>query len=315
MSTVYIHIGYPKTATTSIQKFLIDNRHYLYDLGYHYPLTGIVRRSGTYQSPARYGHSNLSWELAGLSCCDSHAGSWAELVRELNALRPENVILSNEGFAMHNNQNKLEQIALIKDYLSCHEVKIVVYLRRQDRWIESFYSQFVKASRLNSSTIKEFVSQQSELLNYYDAMIKWAEVFGENNIIVRDFDKEKKHGIYQSFLEAINLKLSKADFEKFNIEKTKNISPTIKSIHVLILYNDLFVKTGLIPKRFARLIGFKVFIENSLIQHLIAMIPDIILPNELLSQNDKDELMAKYQAGNRLIAQKFLGDDQHSLFD
>ena len=38
MRTLYLHIGTPKTATTSIQMFCVDNESVLKKLGYSYPI-------------------------------------------------------------------------------------------------------------------------------------------------------------------------------------------------------------------------------------------------------------------------------------
>ncbi len=56
MTTVYLHIGIPKTGTTSIQSFLFNNRDQLLEAGILYPLT---RRSEQCLTGA-YGHHKLS---------------------------------------------------------------------------------------------------------------------------------------------------------------------------------------------------------------------------------------------------------------
>ena len=58
MRTLYVHIGTPKTATTSIQMFCVENQEILNEQGYSYPLLEF-----TYPHVAnrRNGHFLVGW--------------------------------------------------------------------------------------------------------------------------------------------------------------------------------------------------------------------------------------------------------------
>ena len=55
MKKLYIHIGLPKTATSSIQNFLFENRQLLNQHGYHYVNTGLNKDLQC--------HHDLIWKL------------------------------------------------------------------------------------------------------------------------------------------------------------------------------------------------------------------------------------------------------------
>jgi hypothetical protein len=56
MTTVYLHIGMPKTGSTSLQKFLFANRIQLLEEGYLYPITDTKKIGQIWD---RYSHIPL----------------------------------------------------------------------------------------------------------------------------------------------------------------------------------------------------------------------------------------------------------------
>ena len=72
MATVYLHIGLPKTGTTSIQNLLWDNRTLLEkhsicypDLGFRYPHVGYLRNAHFLISSCKTDPNNESEVLVG----------------------------------------------------------------------------------------------------------------------------------------------------------------------------------------------------------------------------------------------------------
>ncbi len=45
MTTIYLHIGMPKTSSTYLQKILFDNREILLENGILYPVSGMRHNS------------------------------------------------------------------------------------------------------------------------------------------------------------------------------------------------------------------------------------------------------------------------------
>ena len=72
-------------------------------------------------------------------------------------------------------------------------MKIIVYLRRQDKFIASNYVQAVKAFPFTKDDFEVSVltSLHKDAHNYYEHILPWEEAFGAGNIIVRPFERER----------------------------------------------------------------------------------------------------------------------------
>ena len=145
MTTAYIHIGTHKTGSTSIQYFLFKNRQKLSEQGFLYPLSGIPKKN-------LFGQHHLSaafLEHLQLNTYNPNAGGWEEVISEANAVPDKNIVISSENFCLP--RFDIEQIYKIREYLSHYTVKIVIYLRRQDKYLISQYRQFIGANKYSDS--------------------------------------------------------------------------------------------------------------------------------------------------------------------
>nr|WP_145924031.1 hypothetical protein [Halomonas elongata] len=120
--------------------------------------------------------------------------------KKIQDLPAKNVIISHENYSW---LYKESQIKGIRDALKSvsDEVKIVVYIRRQDslavsqkqegtKWIDCSLAYGHELSPLPKKLTKE----AERYLNFYDKLNSWAKFFGEENIIVRAFDPNKLVG-------------------------------------------------------------------------------------------------------------------------
>lgn len=110
MTTIYLHIGMPKTGSTSLQKFLFTNREKLLRQGYLYPVTvaGITKKGIR-------NHNNLVHSIVkNYSHGDNKVGVWENIKMEINTIKPKNVIISAEDFNIYKNFKNSNIIALTK---------------------------------------------------------------------------------------------------------------------------------------------------------------------------------------------------------
>lgn len=220
MATVYLHIGAPKTATSTLQHVLEKNFQHLLNNGVLYPRT--------------VGHGNAHHTLV----CDllkAHRGqtmpdiwygniprgeAWSLLESEMEHHEAviHTVILSSELFfgQVH------ELDAILKDVASRlvrHDVRVIVYLRRQDQLYSSFYNQDVKGIRQWSSSAYQFY-QTHQMFEYgYHSVIKiWSDAFGKENIIIRPFEAGQwPHGsIVQDFCDSLGILSLRGSAEENN---------------------------------------------------------------------------------------------------
>ena len=119
-----LHFGIHRTGSTSIQRNLAANREVLKQHGFLYPhIEGVVSPQSL---PAK-----LNVEAASLK-------RLFRKVEKQATQETHTVILSSEDLCTLGNYKFLEDIPQKFD------VRVVLYLRRQDLWLESWYNQHVK---------------------------------------------------------------------------------------------------------------------------------------------------------------------------
>ena len=177
---IFLHIGIHKTGTTSIQKFLWDNYESLLSEGFLYPKEIAVD----------YAHHKIPWSLAERFKQNSIAKKATlnfNLVLKLKTIlesnKAENIIFSSENFCFFTPDEIKNLFLMLKD----HNVQILLYVRSQDRLIESEYIQRVdqsecpeKRSFYQFINVSKFVLPQS---NYYNLIVKWKIFFPNIKIL------------------------------------------------------------------------------------------------------------------------------------
>lgn len=184
MSQFYIHIGAPKTGSTFLQKLLTNNYEALRDLGLLYPRS--INRG--------YGHHDLAFLAAG-GYPEWATGQDKSLSELMLALAEEvsgydgSILLSSENFFIYPEPDRLMEQLESYDVLRGREVKIVVYVRRQEDALESWYNQIVKAQGYTRSP-HDCIDEYFDLWDYSAQLGKWEAVFGRGNIIVRPYESK-----------------------------------------------------------------------------------------------------------------------------
>ena len=116
-------------------------------------------------------------------------------------------------------------------------VKVLVYLRKQEKFLLSAYIESIKqGSYLN---FKEYIDKKLDLVDYYDLLSLWSSLFGKDNLIIRVFEKDKLKGnIFEDFLSSAGIQ----DTRKFNVNIAKyNVSPPVKTINFLRYLNSISI--------------------------------------------------------------------------
>ena len=188
-----IHIGTEKTGSTSIQRFLRANR-------------GVLRQHGLLTS-SRLGHRSQV-ALAVASLPDKPT---TRLHRRLGLLRPDDVdtyrasrrralarevrgaegtlLLSCEQLSTlpRNEHDVGRLVSWLGDLVD--DVGIVVYLRRQDSFLVSLYSQSLKLGGTASLSVpSEAEAGAGSKYDYWALVSRWAAVVGAENVHVRVFE-------------------------------------------------------------------------------------------------------------------------------
>lgn len=304
MSTVYIHIGTPKTGTTALQNFLCRNRETLLSQGFLYPLSG--RR--IHPISGHYSHHNLAWALSQAKAYNPEFGNWEDLLKEIKSAPLENIVISSEQFCKLN----FNHISLIKKHLSEYETKIIIYLRRQDEFLKSYYFEEIKRGCYWDS-FNKYIETKSELLDYYNLIESWQKVFGKNNIDVRIYEKQQlKYGLIDDFLKSINLTLDENEREDI---KQQNVTPSLKVVKLMRFLNAIAVgKMPMPPSRMRKLYSRLLLdIDNIVLSRIVEKIPNFVLGDELIPIPGIN-ILNEFKESNQKVAQEYLGRQDGKLF-
>lgn len=178
--TLFLHIGYHKTGTTSLQSLLNQNAAALREIGIYYPDTiGDGKRN--------YFHKHLQLFI-DLKVAHDERGDIAAPVRAmarriLDSGSPA-AIVSEESLAGLS-EPVLDRLAELREDFN---VKVVAVLRRQDGFLQSFYHQSIHYQG-ETRDFPNFIRDSPwQRIHYDTAMTNWADRFGAENIHVLSYD-------------------------------------------------------------------------------------------------------------------------------
>lgn len=171
--TLYIHIGAPKTGTTSFQYLMAENRKRLLKNGIYYART----EHELFYSKSQHRYLFVAANAGNAAARDA----LAEEIAEHQA--PKNVI-SEENFSWGADA----QAAYLEPLRSKFDVKILLLVRRQDELAESLYVQMIRGGYTGS--FETFVSDSAVkgILDYLSLANIYSEAFGQENVIVRKYE-------------------------------------------------------------------------------------------------------------------------------
>ena len=235
MATLYLHIGMPKTGTKAIQLFCVANKTALERQGYCYPLFRWKYKkanrlhNGIFLQQKQ--SNNLLWRM------------YMDYVIRLLTKYP-NVILSDEELW------RLTKLypSIILDSLKAEAVrhsfdlKVIVYLRRQDQWLNSQWAQYIRENNpvIRNQSFSDFLSWADEYwsLDYYEQLKKIADIVGKKNLIVRVYDRIEfiEGDVVQDFLAILGISMD----DNFIIaEENPNASQIDNILEIRRIINSL----------------------------------------------------------------------------
>lgn len=308
MTTVYLHIGTMKTGTSTLQSFMAKNRELLESYGYSYPQMEVglpanfIYRNGNFL--IRQAYKNVINRMDVETILENGYVQIGELAK-----RFEHIVLSDELIWHLSERKENFWSDMIDNFhkIGC-EVKILVYLRRQDMLAESLYNQRVKINDMESESFeKSFDDGRVSFfcLDYYKHLKKIEKYVKKENMIIRIYEKEQFEGeeaIYSDFLKAVGLEWNesykKPDGRTANLGLQGNYIELKRNINRLPEYRELgdFMSK---PLRAASEIKSESSLHGK---------------ESLLTPEKQILFMQQFEEGNRKLAMEFLGRKDGILF-
>jgi hypothetical protein len=296
---IFLHIGTEKTGSTAIQRIGNRERHQLRKDGVCYPTTPGEE---SHYYLALYGTGDT--ELRQMADLNADA-AWQEFQKSFpEKLRTEiemsgcrRVVLSSEHLSSRiYRRSQVQRLAELLQPVG--RVKVVCYLRPQHELFLSANSTFIKAG---GTYYRDPPADDADPFYNYEIMLgPWADVFGEANIILRVYDRErlKDNDIVSDFFSLLGCEICKSGAAEMRINRA--FDP--KTLEFLMLINQhvpVFKDHRWNPER-AELTDALEAISSE--------------PNPTLSVEELRRFFALFERSNAVIARRFLGRTDGILF-
>ena len=301
MKTLYIHIGTSKTGTTTIQTYCGINREQLKSKGVLFPIMPYhydritENRNGHFLYATIYenGVRNKEKEKQVLK---------QELDYIVDCFKDyDNVLLSEESiwWATATRRKGLWKYLQEHSQQNNYQVKIIVYLRRQDQFMMSRYNQIIKTDTGGGTQrfyeyFKDMNGKYKCVMNYRQRLDYMAKFFPKENIVVKRFDRSYFYNgdLNADFLHILGVEIDDTFAE---LPKDENLGISVQSGEL---------------KRVLNRLGTMTFAEN---QKLLQMLNEceVLLPKRevsIMTTEHIEKFMKKFIDDNESIAVDYIGD-------
>lgn len=203
MPKAIIHIGTMKTGTTSIQAVLANNPDVLARHGFNY--LGPPMRHSSVLGPSLAAFDDPSKDL----------------------------IISDEGL-WHFTDTKRSDTAELAKLLEGYDVTVLIYLRRPDSFIDSWFQQGLK-SGTGSLTMSQFLESSfvQEGLQFEKLITRFKTLFRNGTVVLRAYEKAQlvEGDAVKDFLHCVGLPA-----EEFTMLERANTTPNTDSLLLRSLF-------------------------------------------------------------------------------
>lgn len=306
MATIYLCIGTMKTGTTALQSFMRNNPGPLKKQGFCYPFmdVDVNNRNGhflIYQSqladPQKKEEENAQVRQAGFQKLQGLSKKY------------QNIVLSEELIWHHFEKHQDFWPNLVEDLkkIDC-QLKVIVYLRRQDQLIQSLWNQGVKNGMRIARTFGDYIRQERYSyfpLDYYSQLKKIEKDIGKENLYIRVYEKGQyegeAHTIVSDLMHVLGLEMTD-DLAQGDATKNPSLSGNFIEMKRIINGLPAYRKTS-------------NFAEKPMLSANSYRLKHSEVPrHSLFSFEDQLKFLERYEEGNRKVAQEFLGREDGVLF-
>ncbi|MCV3341170.1 hypothetical protein L8T89_01960 [Campylobacter lari] len=240
--TAYVHIGTPKTGTTTIQKFLALNTDALEKQNYRFL---VSTRSRNQHRFIMHMIDDLVVKCGNVSTENINRMGFLEnfdrIYEEIQLYKQFKIILSSEAAIW--NFDSIDKIRGLKDFLKLlgfSKIYIIVYIRDIISYLVSRSIQDIKGKREFISCEKyPYEHPKKHIFDYKWILEQYLSIFGKENLIVRIFSKKDfyKNDLIYDFMSILKIE----DDGNFIFPKELNKKINLIGIEILKSVNKFFI--------------------------------------------------------------------------
>jgi hypothetical protein len=284
-----LHIGYPKTGTSSLQWFLHTHRDSLLRQGVCYPMTGQVDD---------HAHHKLAFALADNEYERPDPATRTELfsrlTEEIETSGAPLVILSSELFLYR--LELIQQSEEFRRLLAGRPLRIICFLRKQTAFLESLYRHFIwDAAMRFTGGPGQFLDKYPFAGDYCQTLTAWSGVAGAEVIVPVVYEQAMRgEGCIRRFCRLAGVRTEGLPAEDFDVRRNVTVAPTLLTELMRTangdahLDRDQLITLAEKAKTFAGGLG------------------ELPLPTRLFTPGLIDRIESMYAASNRRLADEFV---------
>jgi len=276
---LFVHIGTHKTGTSALQSALTHHADNLLENGVRYIKAG---------REDAHAHHKLAQSVRGKKGIP--LSSWAPVRAELDASTSPVNLLSSEGFSFAPAEGVRKELG------SRTDVRIVLYLRRQDKYLQSLYKQGVAGGR--TPDFDAWLERHASRGDYLALVSQWAEHFGRDAIVLRPYERNGKTiDLVEDFMGVLGCDSAKV-MPRRKPGAMRNPSPRRELMELWRAFNQ----TGTTVDR------------EKLFFSIMKGKPEYARSADLLDFDGCRNLMARYADANRELIETYYRDSEVPLF-
>jgi hypothetical protein len=222
MKSIVLHIGYPKTATSSIQWFLDRHRDSLRAQGVCYPATGQVDD---------HAHHKLAFSLE-----DNAYERWSDadrtrlfddLAAEIDASDADTIVLSSELFLYR--LEPIQRSAEFARILNGRPLRVICFLRKQTTFMESLYRHFIWDAAMRFAEGPDaFLARYPFAGDYHMTLGAWAAFVGKDRIVPVIYEQARNgEGCVKAFCRLIGIDPERFPADDFHVRHNVTVAPNV----------------------------------------------------------------------------------------
>ena len=274
--SLFLHLPVHKTGSTALQKALFVNEERLNESRFTY----LPRFTHDLQHDAMSMKAGKELRTL-LSTMRGAAGS-------------RSVLLSTEKIHLLEDDLIRDFLAAVTEVFADYDIKVVVYLRRQDDAFSSFYNQIVKFGTI-TATVAQAFAKYERFFNYerYLRLMR-ASLREEDDLVTRVYNRATlvDRDIVADFLQVIGLDIDLPNWQSPVVNQSLE-----KSVFKLKLAMNHHLD-GSPPELIQGLAGLMADVSSQINKGK----PD----TNVLSGLERDLIMERYTASNRWVQEQFL---------